>query len=107
LEGHGYEILARRWRAAGREIDLVAEKDGTIAFVEVKTRRANSLAPAATAVDWRKQRQIAAAANVALARWGHGAQSYRFDVVTVELASVKRERDSRPEIEHIEDAFRL
>jgi putative endonuclease len=107
LEGHGYEILARRWRAAGREIDLVVEKDGTIAFVEVKTRRAGSLAPPATAVDWRKQRQIAAAANAALARWGHSARSYRFDVITIELASRKPGRDSRPEITHIEDAFRL
>jgi putative endonuclease len=107
LENRGYTILARRWRSVGREIDLVVEKEGTVAFVEVKTRRAGSLAPPATAVDWRKQRQIAAAANAALTRWAEGAQSYRFDVVTVELTSGGQGREPRPEIEHIKDAFRL
>ncbi len=107
LEGRGYAILARRWRAVGREIDLVVEKDGTVAFVEVKTRRSGSLAPPTTAVDWRKQRQIAAAANAALTRWAKGAQSYRFDVVTVELTAGTQEPDSTPEIDHIRDAFRL
>lgn len=107
LEGRGYTILARRWRAVGREIDLVVEKKGTVAFVEVKTRRPGSLAPPSTAVDWKKQRQIAAAANAAVTRWAKGAHSYRFDVVTVELTVGTPGREPRPDIEHIQDAFRL
>ena len=107
MEAHGYSILARRWRAVGREIDLVVEKDATVVFVEVKTRRAGSLAPPATAIDWRKQRQIAAAAKAALTCWGESAHSYRFDVVTVELTSGGQGREPRPKIEHIKDAFRL
>jgi putative endonuclease len=107
LEDRGYAVLARRWRAVGREIDLVVEKDGIVAFVEVKTRRAGSLTPPATAVDWRKQRQIVAAAHAALSRWAQVARSYRFDVVTVELTSEGQGREPRPRIEHIKDAFRL
>jgi putative endonuclease len=38
LTRHGYRILARNWRCALGEIDIVAELDGEIAVVEVKTR---------------------------------------------------------------------
>ncbi len=39
LEAHGYTILARNWRCAAGEIDLVARDGETLVFVEVKTRR--------------------------------------------------------------------
>jgi putative endonuclease len=35
----GYAILSRRWRGDGGEIDLIAEKDGEIVFIEIKKRR--------------------------------------------------------------------
>lgn len=101
LEKHGYRIVARRWSGAGREIDLIAEKDGVVAFVEVKTRSEGALAPPEAAVDWRKQRQIAAAARVAIRSWPKPATGYRFDVVSVTW------RPSGPRVEHFEDAFRL
>lgn len=99
LEGRGWRILARRWRAAGREIDLVAERDGTVALVEVKTRRAGGLTPAVTAVDWRKRRQLTAAGAVAAARWG-AARTLRFDVIGITWSR------GGPVVEHLEDAFR-
>lgn len=99
LERRGYRILARRWRAAGREIDLVAERDGVVVFVEVKTRRESTLAPPQSAVDWRKRRQITAAARYATARWP--ARTYRFDVVAI----VQGAEGMR--VHHFEDAFRL
>lgn len=101
LEAAGWRILARRWRAAGHEIDLVAERDGTVAFVEVKTRAARPLAPPSTAVDWRKRRRIATAARVAAARWADRARAFRFDVVSVWM------EPGGPRVEHLEDAFRL
>lgn len=100
LETSGWRILARRWRAAGYEIDLVAERDGVIAFVEVKTRRGGALAPAAAAVDHRKRRRIAAAAAIGARRWA-GATAFRFDVVGVEWTP------RGPRIDHLENAFRV
>jgi putative endonuclease len=99
LVAHGWRVLARGWRAAGREIDLVVEKEGLVALVEVKTRRAGSLTPPAAAVDWRKRRQLAAAGAVAVARWS-GARELRFDVIGVTWGA------DGPAIEHLEDAFR-
>lgn len=100
LECAGWRILARRWRAAGYEIDLVAERAGVVAFVEVKTRRAGALAPGATAVDPRKRRRIAAAAAVGARRW-KTARGFRFDVVDVAWGP------DGPVLEHLEDAFRV
>ena len=99
LEAAGWRILARRWRAAGREIDLVAERGGILALVEVKTRRPGGLAPAVAAVDWRKRRQLAAAGAVAAARWSR-AGALRFDVIGVTW------EPRGPAIDHLEDAFR-
>ena len=95
----GWRILARRWKAAGREIDLVAEREGVVALVEVKTRRRGSLALPLSAVDWRKQRQLAAAGAVAAERWRH-ARALRFDVIGITW------EDRGPKLDHVEDAFR-
>ena len=99
LVARGWRVLARGWRGAGREIDLVVERDGVVALVEVKTRRKGSLAPPAAAVDWRKRRQLAAAGVVAAARWRE-ARALRFDVIGVTWNS------DGPAVDHLEDAFR-
>ena len=56
----GYRILARRYLAAGGEIDLIAARGGTIAFVEVKGRPALDLAR--IAITEEKRRRISRAA---------------------------------------------
>lgn len=38
LKNDGYEILEENYKAAGCEIDIIAEKDNFLIFVEVKTR---------------------------------------------------------------------
>ena len=35
---HGFEVLARNWRHEHKEIDIIAQKDEQLYFVEVKTR---------------------------------------------------------------------
>jgi putative endonuclease len=62
----GYRILARRFVVNGGEIDLIARKGDSIAFVEVKARA--DLEVAAIAISATKRRRIARAARVWLAR---------------------------------------
>jgi putative endonuclease len=63
LQLHGYRILARRYRVKGGEIDIVARRGDTIAFVEVKARE--DMDAALVAITPQKQRRI----RVAAARW--------------------------------------
>ena len=58
----GYRPLARRFAAAGGEIDLIVRRGRTIAFVEVKARA--DLDTALAAIDGAKRRRIARAAAV-------------------------------------------
>ena len=78
----GYTILARRFVVSGGEIDLVARRGGSIAFVEVKARA--DLEVAAIAISATKRRRIARAARVWLTRnpWAAGL-TLRGDAVFV------------------------
>ncbi|MGA2044371.1 MAG: YraN family protein [Roseiarcus sp.] len=62
----GYRILARRFSAAGGEVDLIARRGLTVAFVEVKARP--ELDEAATAIGEIKRRRLSRAARVWLTR---------------------------------------
>ena len=68
----GYRILARRFVDSGGEIDLIAKRGGSIAFVEVKARA--DMEVAAISISATKRRRIARAARVWLARnpWAAG-----------------------------------
>lgn len=80
-EEMGCEVLDLRYRTSAGEIDVIVEEpDGTIVFVEVKTRRGTSFG-AVEAVTARKVRRMRAAA----ASWleGKPMRPVRFDVVEV------------------------
>lgn len=78
----GYRILARRFRTAGGEADLVALRGETIVFVEVKAR--GELAAAQEAITPAQRRRIAAAARAWLTRHPDDARlTLRFDAVFV------------------------
>lgn len=96
LEREGWRIMARRLRTGAGEVDVVAQRDGLLAIVEVKARP--KLADAAAAVSPRQQHRLLAAAAVILAEhpdWG--AAGVRFDLLLV---------DARGRIRRIVDAFR-
>ncbi len=63
LVQQGYEILERNWKTKYCEIDIVAEKDGTIFFVEVKYRKTAGHGDGLAAVTSKKQKQMAFAAE--------------------------------------------
>jgi putative endonuclease len=82
LLAKGYRPLARRFKAAGGEIDLVMRRGGLVAFVEVKAR--HDLEAALLSIDGRKRERFSRAARAWIARHPHAAGlSYRADAVLV------------------------
>lgn len=78
----GYRPLARRYAAAGGEVDLIVRRGRTVAFVEVKARR--SLDDALTAIDATKRRRLSRAARAWLTRHpAAAALTLRADAVFV------------------------
>ena len=83
-EDRGYEILERDWKVGKRDIDLIAltEDKDTLVFVEVKTRPNNDLQEPEEAVDVKKMRNLAIAANAYVKL--HGLDmDVRFDIISV------------------------
>ena len=83
-EDRGYEILERDWKVGKRDIDLIAltEDKDTLVFVEVKTRQNSDLQEPEEAVDVKKMRNLAIAANAYVKL--HGLDmDVRFDIIWV------------------------
>jgi putative endonuclease len=99
LAQRGWRILDRRFRSGHRDLDLVAEREGVVAFVEVKARRGKSFGHPVEAVNWRKQRELTRSAAVWIARYGSEKQMFRFDVVGVLMD------ESGIRVRHVENAF--
>jgi putative endonuclease len=99
LERRGYDILARRYRHGGAEIDIVARDGATLVFVEVKAREGREFGDGAEAVTMNKRRRIVVAAMDYLVRHRMGECPCRFDVVSILIA------DGEPQIEVIQNAF--
>jgi putative endonuclease len=102
LTALGMEILARNWRCPEGELDLVVrDVDGTVVFVEVKTRAGSGFGEPAEAVGRVKARRLRALA----CRWllehrPPGSSELRFDVV-----GIVRRPGQPPEVSHLRAAF--
>lgn len=99
LEKRGYKILKRNFTIRGGEIDIIAEKDEFVVFVEVKTRKSDSVSTGAEAVTKSKQKLVAKTAAAFMALSGNLLQP-RFDV-----AEVVTENDKIIKINYITNAF--
>jgi putative endonuclease len=102
LERKGYRILERNFFWRGLELDIIAQSDDLIAFVEVRSLKEGVGFNPIASIRARKVTQLIRAAKVYLAKeklWG--VVDCRFDVI-----GVTRTRDGNHRIEHIEDAFR-
>jgi putative endonuclease len=71
LRQRGYVILRRNWRHRRAEIDIIASKENTVFFVEVKYRRRSLFGRGFDYVTAAKQRQMGFAADLWLVehRW--------------------------------------
>jgi putative endonuclease len=86
LESRGYEIVERRFRTRFGEIDVVANDQGTLVFVEVKTKTDSSFSDPVESVTKRKQQRLVSMAEQFVALHGITDMACRFDVVTVDIS---------------------
>jgi putative endonuclease len=87
LAERGYRILERNFRCRHGEIDLVAEQEQDLVFVEVKTRRGTLYGRPEEAVTLSKQRKIVEVASYYLDLHSCPERSWRIDVVAVQLST--------------------
>lgn len=99
LKEQGYVIVCRNWRARRGEIDLIAEKEGTLVFAEVKTLPASTLETVEHVLGGIKQKKIIETAKRFLLENRQYSNSYiRFDVLIVDVPFY-------PPVYHIKNAF--
>jgi putative endonuclease len=103
LANAGYAIVACNWRCRSGEIDIIAECDGRLVFVEVRTRRAGGrFGTAAESVDRRKQQKVRDIAQVYLRSVHRQNALIRFDVIAI---MIDRTDETVIECKHYEGAF--
>lgn len=88
LQQNGYRILCRNYWCKIGEIDLIAQKNDTVHFVEVKTRSNECYGRPAESITWRKMERMKAAAvsymKSVAGMPGLGKQM-QFDVVEIQI----------------------
>jgi putative endonuclease len=82
LRKRGYRILIRNYRFGKAEVDIIAQKDSVLAFVEVKWRSNNLFGDPQNFVSKQQQKRLIAAADHYV-RSNDLDINVRFDVVTI------------------------
>lgn len=98
----GYVILETNYIAPGGEIDIIAKRGATLAFVEVRSKNESNgkFGTPLESVNGEKQRCIVSAARHYLSLNGKECKSYRFDV-----AGVTVRKNGTSSVEYIKNAF--
>jgi putative endonuclease len=81
LRLQGWRIVGERVKTPRGEVDLIARRGKTVAFVEVKAR--TKRLDLATAIDAYRLRRVAAAAEILLHKYGKGTENMQIDVILV------------------------
>lgn len=102
LSRHGLRILARNYRTPRGEIDIVADENGTLVFVEVRMRSGSAFGGAEESIDRRKRQRIVAAARHFLANGPAAEPPCRFDAMM--LTPTPQNPDGYA-VEWLRDAF--
>lgn len=100
LRDNKYRIIYSEFRSRFGEIDLIAEKDGVLCFVEVKARNKNTPVRPMEAVDERKQERISLTARSFISYIKYEGET-EFDVSEVYL----NDDNSLARIDYMKKAF--
>ena len=98
LRENGYHIHETNWRFGKDEIDIIAEKDGFLVIVEVKTRRTDFFGEPEVFVNAAKQRFLVRSTQAYVEK-NNLSLEVRFDIISIVLNSTTKR------INHITDAF--
>jgi putative endonuclease len=99
LEQRGYTIVMRNYRIQRGEIDIIAHKEGTTVFAEVKSLPSGGIETLSHELDARKQKRIVETAKSFLSLYRQYSDDYiRFDVLIVNTPGFDP-------VCHIENAF--
>ncbi len=99
LEERGYRVLTRNFACRYGELDVVAEHEDTLCFVEVRMRSTAVWGDPSHTVSRAKQRRVVKAALHYLALVGSRGRMIRFDVISVVG------RGEHATLEHLPGAF--
>ena len=85
----GYRILTRNFACRWGEIDIIAEKEGVLHFVEVKTRLSDTYGAGRLAVNRQKQRHMRDAAQIYLQRYTGDCRDISFDLIEIRAEQLR------------------
>ena len=104
LKKRGYRIIEKNYRNSSGEIDIVAEQDQVLVFIEVKSRTDAEYGEPLEAVTSHKQRKIGQVAKGFMTQHRIANRDCRFDVVGIKGSPGE---PKTWEVELVQDAFRL
>ncbi len=93
LKKLGYFILHTNWRAHHLEIDIIAEKENIIHFVEVKARKKNSLLQAREALSYKKKNNLERAVEFYYHKHQDCKKSAQLDLIALSYTNTNGKRE--------------
>ncbi len=99
LQTKGYSLLYRNWKHERKEVDIIAESNGLLIFIEVKTRSASYFGFPEDAVGPKKQDYMKTAAEAFL------YANPQYTTIRFDIISIITQNGAIKEIVHFEDAF--
>jgi putative endonuclease len=85
LQSLSYTVCERNWRCAVGELDIVAEKDGVLVFVEVRTRRGDRFGTPEESITPAKRAKLIEVTQTYLDEHGENDRTWRIDVVAIDI----------------------
>jgi putative endonuclease len=87
LSKHGYNIHERNYCTREGEIDIIAEKEGTLVFFEVRAKTGRAFGSAEESITERKKKRLVALAEAYLSDSGEQPDSCRIDLIAINLGA--------------------
>ena len=101
LKKKGMKTLTRNFSCKTGEIDLIMiDSDGTIVFVEVRTKANEKFSSVESSITLAKKNRLKRAARYFLTSQNIQERPYRFDIIAIVLA-----QKGHPQIRYYENAF--